>query len=158
MEKYKLDRIGSCERGENPTLLMKMKSGFAVIGDSQFLPGYCVLLAYPKISSLNDLPLKERQQFLLDMSVLGDAIIKTCHPLRLNYSLMSNLDHYLHAHIFARYDDEPDEYKNKPAWEYPKEQFFSREYRFDIVKHKELKDSLTENLIILTKRIYKSAV
>jgi hypothetical protein len=30
MENYKNDRIGSCERGENPTLMVKMKSGFAV--------------------------------------------------------------------------------------------------------------------------------
>jgi len=44
MDNWKLDRIGSYERGENPTLLMKMKSGFAVIADSQFLPGYCIPL------------------------------------------------------------------------------------------------------------------
>jgi len=33
MDNWKNDRIGSCERGENPTLMVKMKSCFAVIGD-----------------------------------------------------------------------------------------------------------------------------
>jgi hypothetical protein len=53
MNSWKSDRIGSAERGENPTVMVKMKSGFAVIGDNQFLPGYCVLLGYPRASSLN---------------------------------------------------------------------------------------------------------
>ena len=42
MGDWKKDRIGSCERGENPTLMVKMKSGFAVMADNQFLPGYCI--------------------------------------------------------------------------------------------------------------------
>jgi len=113
MENWKNDRIGSCERGENPTLLLKMRSGFAVIGDYQFLPGYCLLLGYPKSSSLNELPFKERQQYLIDMTLIGDAIIKVCNPLRINYSTLMNLDHYLHTHIEARYDWEPTVYINR---------------------------------------------
>ena len=38
MDSWKNDRIGSSERGENPRVMVKMKSGFAVIGDNQFLP------------------------------------------------------------------------------------------------------------------------
>jgi hypothetical protein len=71
---WKKDRVGSCERGENPLAMVKMKSGYAVIGDTQFLPGYCVLLASPIAYSLNSLPLDERSQFLLDMSLIGDSI------------------------------------------------------------------------------------
>lgn len=78
---WKNDRIGSALRGENPMVIAKMKSGFAVIGDNQFLPGYCVLLGYPKADSLNELTLTQRSQYLLDMTLTGDAIIKVCHPL-----------------------------------------------------------------------------
>ena len=46
------DRIGSAERGENPMVLARMKSGFAVIGDTQFLPGWGVLLASPRAERL----------------------------------------------------------------------------------------------------------
>lgn len=45
---WKNDRIGSVLKGENPTVITRMRSGFAVLGDTQFLPGYCLLLAYPK--------------------------------------------------------------------------------------------------------------
>lgn len=40
------DRIGSALRGENPTVLKRLPSGFAVIGDTQFLPGYFQSLAF----------------------------------------------------------------------------------------------------------------
>lgn len=36
MEDWKKDRIGSAVKGENPTVIAKMKSGFVVIGDTQF--------------------------------------------------------------------------------------------------------------------------
>ena len=34
------ERLLQLDRGENPKLILRMKSGFAVMGDTQFLPGY----------------------------------------------------------------------------------------------------------------------
>jgi hypothetical protein len=68
MEDWKNDRVGSAERGSNPMVLARMKSGFAVIGDNQFLPGYCVLLGYPRAESLNALPLEQRSQSTIPYS------------------------------------------------------------------------------------------
>lgn len=146
MADWKSDRIGSALQGENPTVLARMKSGFAVIGDSQFLPGYCVLLGYPKAESLNELPLERRSQFLLDMTLIGDAITKVLRPLRINYAIMMNLDHYLHAHIEARYDWEPEDMKCRPSWFYPKELRFAPEHEFDESRHGELKRQLADAL------------
>ena len=146
MDDWKQDRLGYCERGENPTLLVKMASGFAVLADSQFLPGYCILLAYPKVNSLNELSPADRSRFLLDMAMLGDAIIETCSPLRLNYLIMGNADHDLHVHIQARYDWEPEYYRSRPAWDYPKEQFFNEKHEFDETEHGELKCDLIKNI------------
>jgi diadenosine tetraphosphate (Ap4A) HIT family hydrolase len=143
---WKNDRIGSCERGENPTLMVKMKSGFAVIGDHQFLPGYCLLLAYPKASSINELSMEARNRYLMDMTLIGDAIIKVCNPLRINYSTLMNLDHYLHTHIEARYEWEADEYRNRPTYFHPREQRFGKEYEFNEQKYGELKLKITEVL------------
>jgi diadenosine tetraphosphate (Ap4A) HIT family hydrolase len=152
MENWKKDRIGSCERGENPTLILKMRSGFAVIADHQFLPGYCVLLGYPMAESLNELPIAKRMQYLTDMSLIGDAIIKVCNPLRVNYATLMNQDHYLHTHIEARYDWEPDEFKQRPAWFYPREQRYGSEVEFH--KFGELKSNLTQALKILMNEAY----
>ena len=153
MDDWKNDRIGSAKRGENPTVMVKMKSGFAVIGDYQFLPGYCVLLGFPKASSLNELSLAERTQYLIDMTLIGDAIIKTCNPLRINYSILMNLDNYLHAHIEARYDWEPDENKRRPSYFYPKEQRYSSQYEYSEEKYGVLKENITLNLIEIMKNV-----
>lgn len=152
MDDWKKDRIGSCERGENPTLMVKMKSGFAVIGDNQFLPGYCLLLRYPKSGSLNELSLNERSQYLIDMTLLGDAIIKTCNPLRINYSTLMNFDYYLHTHIEARYDWESDEYKCRPSFFYPKEKRYIEKYEYSEERYGDLKLRITKNLVELMKQ------
>ena len=154
MDNWKNDRIGSCERGENPTLLVKMKSGFAVIGDHQFLPGYCLLLGSPKVPSLNELPMEARKQYLIDMTLIGDAIIQACNPLRINYSTLMNSDHYLHTHIEARYEWEPDEYKSKPTCFYPREQRFGHEYEYSEQQYGELKSRITEALKDLMREAY----
>ena len=146
IENWKDDRIGSALRGENPMVMVKMKSGFAVIGDSQFLPGYCVLLGYPKADSLNELSLVERNQYLLDMTLIGDAIIKVCNPIRINYSILMNLDRYLHAHIEARYDWEPNEYKCRPSYFYTKEQRHSEQYEYNEAQYGDMKRKITEAL------------
>ncbi|WP_278259113.1 hypothetical protein [Nocardioides convexus] len=44
MDDFRLDRVGSALAGTNPTVLRRLDAGFAVIGDVQHLPGYCVLI------------------------------------------------------------------------------------------------------------------
>ena len=146
MEDWKKDRFGSILRGENPTLLCKMRSGFAVLADSQFLPGYCILLGYPVADSLNELSPDGQAQFLRDMALIGDAILHVCEPLRVNYSIMMNTDHFLHAHIQARYGWEPEERKRWPAFSYPKEMFYDAVHEFEEQKHSGLKRALSEYL------------
>jgi diadenosine tetraphosphate (Ap4A) HIT family hydrolase len=86
-DQWKKDRIVSAHAGRNPMVLAKMTSGFSVMGDTQFLPGYCVLLPYVEVNSLNDLDTKQRSEYLLDMSIIGDVITEVCKPKRINYSI-----------------------------------------------------------------------
>ena len=65
---WRRDRIGAAERGENPTVFARMQSGLAVLGDSQFLPGYCVLLASPSVQHLSNLDAVARRALLSDLS------------------------------------------------------------------------------------------
>lgn len=154
MNNWKSDRIGSAVRGENPTVLAKMKSGYAVIADPQFLPGYCVLLGFPQVNSLNDLTLEQRKYFLLDMSLLGDAISTVCKPIRVNYEILGNSDAFLHAHVIPRFDWEDDVIKKQPIWVYPKENWSLEQYQFSEEKHGELKNYLSSVLEKLMKENY----
>jgi len=128
-----------------------MKSGFVVLADTQFLPGYCILLACPKVKSLNDLDDVPRLLFLREMSIVGDAIMEVCRPLRINYEILGNTDAYLHAHIIPRYDWENDELRKLPVWLYSPEYRTSPEHQFSPEKHGELKRRLAEALNALTK-------
>ncbi|MEM0913915.1 MAG: hypothetical protein AAGK09_04815 [Planctomycetota bacterium] len=112
------ERVDGANAGTNPTVICKVRSGWAVLGDVQFLPGYCLLLPDPVVGSLNDLPPDQRGQYLVDMAAIGDAILCCTDAYRVNYSILGNTEAALHAHIFARYRDEPDERRRGPAWFY----------------------------------------
>jgi diadenosine tetraphosphate (Ap4A) HIT family hydrolase len=113
------ERVDSARNGTNETVISRVHSGWAVVGDRQFLPGYCLLLPDPVVTSLNDLSVDRRTRFLLDMSLLGDAVLEATDAVRINYSILGNASPALHAHVFARYEDEDPNYKCLPVWRYP---------------------------------------
>lgn len=79
---WRSDRVESARRGENPMLMAKVPSGYVVFGDTQHLPGYCVLLSdVEDADHLTDLTGEQRQQFLSDMALLGDAVFAVCGQL-----------------------------------------------------------------------------
>ncbi|MDQ2744224.1 MAG: hypothetical protein M3Z66_18285 [Chloroflexota bacterium] len=151
---WRADRIGAAERGENPTVITRMHSGYAVLGDTQFLPGYCVLLAVPQVTHLTDLALPDRRDFLVDMSLLGEAIERVYQPRRINYEILGNTDAYVHAHVWARYDWEPKEYIGGPVWRYPQETRFAPEQAFLREKHEVVRRQLADVLTMLMKSAY----
>jgi diadenosine tetraphosphate (Ap4A) HIT family hydrolase len=127
-------------------LIKELKGGYAVFGDVQFLPGYCVLLPKKEVNSLNVLTLEEREQFLSDMSVLGDAIIQSCTPIRVNYDILGNTDNFLHAHVFPRYEWESEERKKMPVWLYDSSNWHNKETSYNPIKHDEIRNSILEYL------------
>lgn len=122
---WRADRIGAALRGENPTVLAELEGGFAVIGDVQFLPGYCVLLAKdPSVTALSELPRAERLRFLADADLLATAVERAARALdpgfrRVNLEILGNADAFVHAHVWPRYDGEPAELVRRPVWLYP---------------------------------------
>jgi diadenosine tetraphosphate (Ap4A) HIT family hydrolase len=112
-------RIEAARAGTNPAVICKLPSGWAVLSDSQFLHGYTILLADPVVADLNALDLEGRSRFLLDMSILGDALLEVTGAYRINYEILGNTDAVLHAHILPRYLAEPDDLRRGPAWFYP---------------------------------------
>ncbi|SCE92092.1 Diadenosine tetraphosphate (Ap4A) hydrolase [Micromonospora coriariae] len=125
MTQWRNDRIGSALRGENPTVLARLPGGFAVIGDVQWLPGYCVLLTDdPSVGRLTDLRRPDRLAYLESMERLGEAVERACAELdpafrRINLEILGNTDPYLHAHIWPRYEWEPPRLVGMPVWLYP---------------------------------------
>lgn len=111
-------RVESARRGENPTVICKMPSGWAVIGDAQVLRGYCLLLPDPVPPSLNEMEPSARALFLRDMALIGDALLEVTGAYRINYDILGNSEPALHAHILPRYTTEPEALRRGPAWFY----------------------------------------
>lgn len=124
---WRNDRVRAALAGQNPTVLRRLSAGFAVIGDVQYLPGYCVLITDdPAADRLTDLPRQRRLAFLADLDLLGEAVARVCarrDPAfrRINYEILGNLDAFLHAHVRPRYDWEPAELRRGPVYHYPPE-------------------------------------
>jgi diadenosine tetraphosphate (Ap4A) HIT family hydrolase len=140
------------KRRRRPPLAV-MCSGIVVIGDTQFLPGYSLLLREPRVGRLEDLPLSEREIFLKEMAMLGEAVQIACSPRRVNYSIYGNTDAFLHAHVYPRYDWEPAERVARPVWTYPEENWNNPLMEYDEQKHGTLREQISAAL----KRLMQSA-
>lgn len=140
------------KRRRRPPLAI-MRSGIAVMGDTQFLPGYSLLLREPRVGRLEDIPLAEREVFLSEMAMLGEAVRIACSPRRVNYSIYGNTDAFLHAHVFPRYDWEPAERVTRPVWTYPEANWTNPLMEYDEQKH----GALRERISMALKDLMRSA-
>jgi diadenosine tetraphosphate (Ap4A) HIT family hydrolase len=134
------ERVAQARAGTNHKVLCRLTSGWAVIGDVQFLPGYCLLLPDPVVPSLNDLDEVERARFLSEMTLIGDALLEVTGAGRINYEILGNAEPELHAHIFPRFRDEPEDRIQRPAWFYD----WKTAPQFSEEVHGPLKQRITE--------------
>ena len=155
---WRQDRIGSAHRGENPLVLARMRSGFAVIGGTQHLPGYSLLLTDdPTVDHLSDLGWERRTEFLFDLSLLGEAVEHACRAdglRRINYEVLGNSMDFLHGHVHARYDWEPPDKVTGPVWRYPKDVRNDPAHAYSDEQHGVLRAAIAAELNRLIERAY----
>ena len=143
-------RLEAAHQGLNPTVIARVPSGWAVLGDGQRLSGYALILSDPLVPSLNDLPLEAQMVFLRDMALLGRAIEDVTGCARVNYGIYGNTDPYLHAHVFARYAWEEPERARVPVWKaYSLDELYAEEFQFSLEKHGEPRAKLEVRLLEL---------
>ncbi|MFI4890832.1 MAG: HIT family protein [Steroidobacterales bacterium] len=108
--------VARCRAGEYPPAILKLRSGWVVMGEPQVFPGYCLLLPDPVVSDLNALDAGPRAQFLADMALVGDALIEVLGAVRVNYAMFGNVEPALHAHLFPRMASEPEATRTAQPW------------------------------------------
>jgi diadenosine tetraphosphate (Ap4A) HIT family hydrolase len=111
-------RVEACRAGTDPTSIARLASGWAVMGDPQVLPGYCLLLPDPVVPHLNAMTAQVQAAFLADMARLGQAALEVTGARRINYAMFGNLEPALHAHVFPRYETEQQSLRNAHPWAY----------------------------------------
>ena len=107
-------RIAQIKRGEHPGFLAELPSGYAVLGDSQFFRGYCLLLCREPVADLEELAPEFRAQYLADMATLSAAVATVTQPHKLNLESLGNMVAHLHWHVFPRQLTEAE--PTKPVW------------------------------------------
>ena len=135
-------RVQQCRDGEYPKVISRVSSGWVVLGDVQFLGGYCLLLPDPVVANLNAMEDEKRKTFLYEMSVIGDVLLEITGALRINYEMIGNVEPALHAHIFPRFADEPEELRLKPVWFYD----WENAPAFDADRDRPLMQAIAEKL------------
>jgi diadenosine tetraphosphate (Ap4A) HIT family hydrolase len=111
-------RVRECRSGTYPKSICRINSGWVVLGDVQFVRGYCLILPDPVVADLNQLKTDDRKTFLYEMSIVGDVLLEITPAQRINYEIIGNVEPALHAHIFPRYRDEPEDLRLRPVWFY----------------------------------------
>ena len=109
--------VAAARRGD-PRVIARLPSGWAMLGERQFLYGYALLLPDPVVPGINSLTMKERAQFLTDMTRVGDALLKLTGARRINYAILGNREPALHAHVVPRYANEPLALRTQHPWAY----------------------------------------
>ena len=104
-------RVTRLRRGDDPQMLARLRSGWAILGNQQpkGLDGCCMLLPDPVVSSINDLDPEARAIFMTDFVRLGDAVLEATGAARINYLILCNQVPELHGHVVPRFDAEDPE-------------------------------------------------
>ena len=94
--------------GDDPNLIARVSSGWAVLGDRQpdAIPGCCMLIPDPVVASVNDLDPDARARFMTDFVRLGDAVLEATGAERINYLILCNQVPELHGHVIPRFTSE----------------------------------------------------
>jgi diadenosine tetraphosphate (Ap4A) HIT family hydrolase len=125
------------------------RTGFAVIGDTQHLPGYSLLLTDDLgVDHPTDLPWSRRRDFFFDLSLVGEAVFAVTREqgAHINYEVLGNSWPHLHGHIHARYKWEPPDKIGGPVWRYPKKVRDAAEHAYDDARHGRLRAAITAEL------------
>lgn len=134
--------VDSCRSGSDPRVIARLASGWAIMGQQQVLTGYCLLLPDPVVPHLNALEPLARDQFLVDLGRLGEAVLKATEALRINYAIFGNLEPALHAHVHPRYAEEPENVRTSNPWAYD----WSQAPAFDLQVHGALRAQIATQL------------
>ena len=135
-------QVDLCRAGRDPSVVARLPSGWAVMGQKQVLRGYCLLLPDPVVPQLNSLEPEARDRFMADLGRLGQAVLVATSALRINYAIFGNLEPALHAHVLPRYADEPEAMRTVHPWGYD----WSIAPAFDEREHGELRNAIRDAL------------
>ena len=103
-----------------PYLINEFTHSYFIVGDSQYLRGYCLLVLKRHVRELHELEEAELAGLNAELMAATRAIVKTFNPWKMNHCCLGNTDEHIHWHLFPRYESDPDHrsqpFKNSDLW------------------------------------------
>ncbi len=140
------NRIEKIKSGVNPYFVTELTTGYVVLGDYQFYKGYTIFISKAHVMELHELEEDIRTTFLIEMSVVAQAVFKAFHPDKINYELLGNGEghSHLHWHIFPRRKTDP--LPQKPVWVVEQSIRYAPSAKPSDIELKELRSKLLKDL------------
>lgn len=138
------ERIQEIQRGRNRHFVAELDTGYVVCGDFQFFRGYMLFLCKDHATELHELPLKKRQRFLIEMSLVAESVFHGFHPKKLNYECLGNVEPHMHWHIFPRYANDPS--PDTSSWKIDHSIRYNEQYRPSDADLESIKEILLREL------------
>lgn len=83
------ERMALIEEENNPYFVAELETGYVVMGDHQYFKGYTLFLCKHHVTELHFLEADFRNKFLLEMSIVAEAVYNAFLPEKLNYEVGS---------------------------------------------------------------------
>ena len=143
------DRIEMIKQSANPCFVKELETGYVVMGDNQHFKGYTLFLCKEHKTELFHLDHEYKMKFLLEMSLVAQAVSNAFGAEKMNYELLGNGETHLHWHLFPRVNGDIENYGNcgkGPVWWYPMEKMYSDDNRPTADELEEMKVRLNKEL------------
>ena len=143
--------IEQIKKGENPWFVKELETGYVILGWNHHFYGYSLFICKQHVVELFDLDIDFRTKYLLEMTIVAEAVKNAFGAEKINYECLGNGDIHLHWHIFPRKNGDLLDYGNKgkgPVWWLPKEIMWSEDNK---PSPDELEDMKTKLLVELEK-------
>ena len=137
--------IEQIKNGENPWFVKEFETGYVILGFNQHFYGYSLFICKQHVHEIFDLDVEFRTKYLLEMSIVAEAVKNAFGAEKINYECLGNGDIHLHWHIFPRKNGDLLEYGDNgkgPVWWLPKEIMWSDENKPTTKELEEMKTKL----------------
>ncbi len=102
-------------RGEDPYAVAELASGYVRLKPTQYHRGATFFVARRCVVELHELVGADREDHMLDLVAVAEAVHRCVKPRKLNYEALGNSVPHLHWWITPRHDDDPR--PGGPIWE-----------------------------------------
>ena len=149
------DSINRINSGEDIFFIKELKSGYVLLCHQQFYKGYLLFAYKEHKDELSELTMMEREIYLLEMSLVAEAIKNVFKPKKVNYELLGNTASHLHWHLIPRYKNDPN--IKEPIWIIDEKIRKSEKYKPTLKEIRNIKTRLVKEInFLLSKNNIKS--